>query len=145
MQISRNKEELATHSYVRFNGPGGKLEQLQKAIALNHSHSIFNGIIEVPKSAQQTSASQLSKNLLLSSKAEVHSKPELRIIADDVCCTHGATISQLEEDELFYLKSRGLTENDASSLIINGYAQEIIKGLPLEPSRWSKLNKFLEV
>ncbi|KGG13311.1 MULTISPECIES: Fe-S cluster assembly protein SufD [Prochlorococcus] len=145
LQISRDDQQLSTHTYVKFNGPGGSLEQLQKAIAFNSSHSIFHGVIDVPKVAQKTKASQLSKNLLLSEKAEINTKPELKIIADDVSCTHGATISQLEEEELFYINSRGINRNDASLLILAGYAKEIVQNIPLQPKRWAFLNNLLAI
>ncbi|ABX08010.1 Fe-S cluster assembly protein SufD [Prochlorococcus marinus] len=143
LQVAKDSQQLSTHSAVKFDGPGGTLRQLQKAIALDKSHSIFNGLIEVPKLAQKTNASQLSKNLLLSNRAQIDTKPELKIIADDVSCTHGATISNLQEDELFYLQSRGLSAENAAALIVNGYAKEIIRNIPLEVMRWSFLNEFL--
>ncbi len=144
LQVANNEAKLSTYTFVRFNGPGGNLEQLNKAIAFDSSTSIFNGIIEVPQIAQQTKASQLSKNLLISEKAEIYTKPELRIIADDVKCTHGATVSQLEESELFYLQSRGLSLNEASSLIMKGYTKEIIDFLPVNANRWESISKYLK-
>ena len=128
---------------VRFNGPNGRLNQLQKAIADNNSHSIFNGIIEVPEIAQKTEAAQLSRNILLSKRAQIDTKPELEIIADDVRCTHGATVSQLQEEELFYLRSRGITNQQANTLLLKGYCQEIISSLPMEANRWSLLNNLI--
>ena len=73
---------------------------------------------------------------MLSSRARVDTKPELEIIADDVKCAHGATVSQLQEDELFYLRSRGITEMEATALLLNGYCQEVIDQLPAEAARW---------
>ncbi len=143
LQIAKGDEQLATHSSVRFEGPEGSLNQLQKATANGESHSIFNGIIEVPQIAQKTNASQLSRNLLLSSKARVDTKPELKIIADDVKCAHGATISQPQEEELFYLRSRGINAKQASKLLLKGYCQEIIDNLPVQANRWKILNTLL--
>ena len=144
LQISNANQQLATHSSVRFEGPEGSLNQLQKAAANGNSHSIFNGVIEVPQIAQKTNAAQLSRNLLLSSHARIDTKPELEIIADDVKCAHGATVSQLQEEELFYLRSRGINLNQASSLLLQGYCQEIVDTLPVEASRWKVLNTLLE-
>ena len=107
LQVTKSKEQIATHSLIRFEGPNGKLDQLQKAVASEYSHCIFNGSIEVPQKAQKTEAAQLSRNLLLSKRARIDTKPELEIVADDVRCTHGATVSQLQDEELFYLLSRG--------------------------------------
>ena len=144
LQISTGNEQLSTHSLVHFDGPEGSLKQLQKAAANQNSHSIFNGIVEVPQVAQKTNAEQLSRNLLLSRNARIDAKPELAIVADDVKCTHGATVSQLQEEELFYLQSRGISSNQASYLLLKGYCKEIVDSLPVEASRWQILNKILE-
>ena len=144
LQLSSGKEQLATHSVVRFDGPEGFLDQVQKAAAGDKSHCIFNGVINVPRMAQNTNASQLSRNLLMSSLARIDTKPELEIIADNVKCTHGATVSQLQEDELFYLRSRGIESVQATSLLLQGYCQEIIKDLPVEAFRWEVLNQLLK-
>ena len=143
LQVSKNKNQMATCSKVNFQGPDGTLDQLQKTIASGKSHSIFNGAILVPQSAQKTNAAQLSRNLLLSEKARIDTKPELEIIADDVRCAHGATVSNLQEEELFYLRSRGINSNQATALLLKGYCQEIIDHLPLEGDRWNILNNIL--
>ena len=144
LQVSTAKQQLATHSIVNFEGPEGYLNQLQKGAASQNSHSIFNGVINVPQRAQRTNASQLSRNLLLSNYARIDTKPELEIVADDVRCAHGATVSQLKEDELFYLRSRGIDSKQAASLLLKGYYQEIIEALPIEANRWGILNTILE-
>ena len=143
LQVSVDKQQLSTHSKVRFEGPEGKLDQLNKAVAKDNSHCLFNGAIEVPRIAQKTEAAQLSRNLILSKRARIDAKPELEIIADDVRCTHGATVSQLQEEELFYLKSRGIESHQASSLLLEGYYQEILQKLTLYSSRWKFLNNIL--
>lgn len=143
LQVSNNEEELSTHSKVRFEGPEGELDQLNKSAANNNSHSLFNGAIQVPRIAQKTQASQLSRNLILSKRAQINTKPELEIIADDVRCTHGATVSQLQEEELFYLRSRGIGSQEAYSLLLEGYYQEILKILPLYSLRSNFLNNHL--
>ncbi len=143
LQVSSDKQQLATHSYVRFNGPDGQLDQLQKAAAEGESHCIFNGAVDVPRIAQKTNAAQLSRNLLLSKRARIDTKPELKIIADDVTCTHGATVTQLQAEELFYLRSRGIGPNQATSLLFRGYCQDIIETLPVEANRWDCLNNLM--
>ena len=143
IQVAKDSSQLDTHSFIKFCGPEGKLEQIHKAIAKDNSHSIFNGIIEVPKVAQKTDASQLSKNLILSKNAIIDTKPELRIVADDVRCSHGATISQFQDEEIFYLQSRGISYEKAAELLLEGYCKEIINLIPLKPSRWSNLNNLL--
>jgi Fe-S cluster assembly protein SufD len=120
-----------THSAIALNYPYGTSKQLQKNIVGDRAHAVFNGKVFVPKSAQLTDAGQLNRNLLLSSKARVDTKPQLEITADNVKCAHGATVSQLEDDEIFYLQSRGIDENDARKLLINAFATEIINQIPV--------------
>ena len=144
MQITTNNEQIATYTKVEFNGPNGILDQINKSLAKDKSHSIFEGSIIVPKIAQKTDASQLSRNLLLSNHAQIDTKPQLEIIADDVKCKHGATISQLNEEELFYMRSRGLTLTEASKLQLSSYFQEIISFIPVPKDRWDLLDKLLK-
>jgi Fe-S cluster assembly protein SufD len=124
-----------THSAIALNHPYGKSEQLHKCIVGDRAHAVFNGKVFVPKPAQLTDAAQLNRNLLLSSKARVDTKPQLEITADNVKCSHGATVSQLEDDEIFYLQSRGIDENAARNLLINAFAAEIINKITLASLR----------
>ncbi|MBL1210278.1 Fe-S cluster assembly protein SufD [Geminocystis sp. GBBB08] len=119
-----------THSEVSLSKPHGIVNQLHKFIIDDSGRGVFNGKVCVPKLAQLTNASQLNRNLLLSSKARINTKPELQITADNVKCAHGATVSQLEVDEIFYLRSRGLNEYDARHLLIDAFAAEIIDKIP---------------
>ncbi len=144
LQLSKKDQQLTTNTQIRFDGPDGMIEQLQKSAATDKSQCIFNGVIEVPRIAQRSNASQLSRNLLLSKKARIDTKPELRIIADDVRCAHGATVSQLKEDELFYLRSRGISSAKAADLLLKGFYQEILSLLPVEADRWDVLNTLLD-
>tara|TARA_Y100001933_G_scaffold118629_1_gene118737 strand:- start:635 stop:1858 length:1224 start_codon:yes stop_codon:yes gene_type:complete len=143
IQITEGNEQISTYANITFNGPNGFLDQLNKSLAQGKSHAIFEGLIEVPQVAQQTDASQLSRNILLSNYAKIDTKPQLEIIADDVKCKHGATISQLNENELFYMRSRGLTLEEASKLQLKSYYQEIISFLPLSKERWDLLGLLL--
>jgi Fe-S cluster assembly protein SufD len=115
-----------THTSVNLNHPYGTVNQLHKCLIDGSARAIFNGKVDVPQLAQMTNAAQLNRNLLLSPKARVDTKPELCITADNVKCAHGATVSQLEGDEIFYLRSRGLNEHDARHLLIDAFAAEII-------------------
>ncbi len=125
-------QQLAdTHSAIALNHPYGTSNQLHKCIVAERAHAVFNGKVFVPKAAQLTNAGQLNRNLLLSPKARVDTKPQLEITADNVKCAHGATVSQLDDEEVFYLQSRGLDEDDARKLLINAFAAEIINQLPL--------------
>ena len=144
IQITKNNEQISTYANIEFNGPNGFLDQLNKSLANDKSHSVFEGLIIVPQIAQKTDASQLSRNLLLSNYARIDTKPQLEIVADDVKCMHGATISQLNEDEVFYMRSRGLTLEEASKLQLRSYYQEIISFLPISKERWDILALLLK-
>ncbi|NQE36218.1 Fe-S cluster assembly protein SufD [Microcoleus asticus] len=125
-------EQLAdTHSLIDFNHPHGTSRQLHKCIVGNKARAVFNGKVFVRKAAQLTDAGQLSRNLLLSPRARVDTKPQLEIVADNVKCSHGATVSQLEDDELFYLQSRGLDLERSRYLLIDAFAAEILNLLPI--------------
>lgn len=129
-------EQIAdTHSAIALNHPHGTTDQLHKCIVGDRARAVFNGKVFVPKPAQLTNAGQLSRTLLLSPKARVDTKPQLEITADNVKCSHGATVSQLEADEVFYLQSRGIDSENACHLLINAFAAEIINQLPLESLR----------
>jgi len=143
MQITKKDEQISTYAKIEFNGPNGFLDQINKALADDKSHAIFEGSIIVPKIAQRTDASQLSRNLLLSNLAQIDTKPQLEIIADDVKCKHGATISQLNEEELFYMRTRGITLSEASRLQLSSYFQEIISFIPISKDKWDLLDKLL--
>ncbi|RCJ23377.1 Fe-S cluster assembly protein SufD [Nostoc sp. ATCC 43529] len=134
------KQLADTHSAIALNYPYGTSKQLHKCIVGDRAHAVFNGKVFVPKPAQLTDAAQLNRNLLLSSKARVDTKPQLEITADNVKCAHGATVSQLEDDEIFYLQSRGIDENDARKLLINAFAAEIINQIPVPSLREILLN-----
>ncbi|WP_013323188.1 Fe-S cluster assembly protein SufD [Gloeothece verrucosa] len=135
LTIIGDKQVSDTHSAVYLNHPYGTTNQLHKCIIDHSAHAIFNGKVFVPKPAQMTNAAQLNRNLLISPKARVNTKPELQITADNVKCSHGATVSQLEADELFYLRSRGLTEEDARHLLIDAFAADIIDRIPVHSLR----------
>ncbi len=139
MQITKKDEQISTYTKIDFNGPNGFLDQINKSLADDKSHAIFEGSIIVPK----TDASQLSRNLLLSNLAQIDTKPQLEIIADDVKCKHGATISQLNEEELFYMRTRGITLAEASKLQLSSYFQEIISFIPVSKDKWDLLDKLL--
>ncbi|UZQ53229.1 Fe-S cluster assembly protein SufD [Trichothermofontia sichuanensis B231] len=131
LTIAAGEECLDTHTAVDLSFPYSRVRQLQKCIVADRGHAVFNGAIIVGQKAQQTDAGQLSRNLLLSPKARVDTKPQLEIIADNVKCTHGATVSQLEADEIFYLQSRGLDREMAQKLLVDAFAAEVINQLPL--------------
>jgi len=120
-----------THSFIDHALPHGTSRQLHKCIAGGGSHAVFNGRVLVREDAQRTDSGQESRNLLLSDKAHVDTKPQLEIFADDVKCSHGATVGQLEADEVFYLRSRGLSDSAARNLLTYAFAADIVNRIPL--------------
>jgi Fe-S cluster assembly protein SufD len=109
--------------------------ELYKGILSGKSKGVFNGKIKVRKDAQKTDAKQTNKNLVLSDEASIDTKPQLEIFADDVKCTHGATIGQLDEEALFYLRSRGIRAEKAKDILIYAFASDIIDRVNVEPIR----------
>ncbi len=133
----RNLQLADTHSLLTLTYPHSSATQLQKNIVDDKAHAVFNGRVFVAQSAQLTNAAQLNRNLMLSSRARIDTKPELDIIADDVKCAHGATVSQLQPDEVFYLQSRGIDADQAQRLLLYGFAMEIVEKISIESLRQS--------
>ncbi len=124
-----------THSVLDHLKPNCTSHQLHKVIANGSGKSVFNGKIFVRKDSQLIDAFQENRNLLLSENADVFTKPQLEIFADDVKCSHGATIGQLSEEELFYLRSRGISKKEAVQMLTYGYALEVIENIPVPSLR----------
>jgi Fe-S cluster assembly protein SufD len=110
--------------------PGAISEELYRGVLDGHGRAVFNGKVVVAKHAVKTDAQQANHNLLLSRGAEIDTKPELEIYADDVKCSHGASIGQLDEQQLFYLRSRGLDAVTARGLLIYAFADRLVSRLP---------------
>jgi Fe-S cluster assembly protein SufD len=121
-----------THSIIAHNVPNCTSHQTYKGILNDRSRGVFNGKVFVAVGASGTDGYQSNKNLLLSNDARVDTKPQLEIFNDDVKCSHGATVGQLEEEELFYLLSRGLNESLAKNLLTYGFAEEIVNKIGVE-------------
>jgi Fe-S cluster assembly protein SufD len=136
----RERQLADTHSLVDHAKPHGTSRQLHKCVAGGAAHGVFNGKILVRRGAQLTDSAQQSRNLLLSPRAHVDTKPQLDIFADDVKAAHGATVGQLDADELFYLQSRGIDEAAARNLLTYGFAAEIVDRIPV-PSIAKALRK----
>ncbi|MEQ1814612.1 MAG: Fe-S cluster assembly protein SufD [Candidatus Nitrotoga sp.] len=120
-----------THTCVDHAKPHGISRQLHKCIIGGSAHAVFNGKIMVRPGAQRADSQQTNRNLLLTSRAQVDTKPQLEIFADDVKCTHGATVSQLDGEEVFYLQSRGLTDAVARNLLTYAFGAEILERIPV--------------
>ncbi len=120
-----------THTCIDHAQPHGISQQQHKCIVDDAAHAVFNGKIIVRPHAQRTNSSQSSRNLLLSKSAQIDTKPQLEIFADDVKCAHGATVGQLDAEEIFYLQSRGLSETEARNLLTFAFGAEIINRIPV--------------
>jgi Fe-S cluster assembly protein SufD len=120
-----------THTCIDHAKPHGVSRQLHKCIAGGAAHAVFNGKIIVRPDAQRTNSQQSSRNLLLTGKAHVDTKPQLEIFADDVKCAHGATVGQLDSEAIFYLTSRGLSDTAARNLLTYAFGAEIIDRIPV--------------
>ncbi len=141
-----------THSIIDHTVPNCTSHQNYKGVLNDKSRAVFNGKVFVRENAHGTDAQQSNKNLLLSNEARVDTKPQLEIFNDDVKCSHGATVGQLEEEELFYLLTRGLPVNLARNLLTYGFAEEIIRKIGIESIKTdldaavlNRLNVKLEV
>ena len=143
LQVVAGDQIADTHSHIAFGGPEGQLDQLHKAVADGRGRSVFNGAVRVPRAAQRTNAAQLSRSLLLSDRARIDTKPELEIVADDVRCAHGATVSCLQQDELFYLQSRGIAADQASALLKRAFCEEVLRELPPAARPWCPFERLL--
>jgi Fe-S cluster assembly protein SufD len=126
----KGSERAHVHSLVEHNAPHTQSRQLFKGILRDASQSSFNGKICVRPIAQKTESYQLSKHLLLGNAAVAHTEPNLEIEADDVKASHGATIARPDEAQLFYLKSRGVDDEEAKQLLVHGFYQEILSEVP---------------
>jgi Fe-S cluster assembly protein SufD len=142
LYIVNGTQHVDNHTSIDHAKPHGTSHELYKGILDDQSAAVFNGRIIVRKDAQKTDSKQTNKNLVLSDDAVIDTKPELQILADDVRCTHGATIGQLDAESLFYLQSRGIGKQQARSLLTYAFAQDVIDRIQV-PDLREQLEKFL--
>jgi len=133
--VGRHRQHLDNYMLVEHASPHCSSRQFYNGILDGHAHGVFHGRIIVHKDAQKTDAKQTNRNLLLSDTAQIDTKPQLEIYADDVKCTHGATIGQIEENALFYLRSRGIDEASARRLLLFAFASECLDRMRTGPAR----------
>jgi len=133
--VGAGRQHLDNFMLVEHAKPNCESRQFYNGILDEQSRGVFHGRIVVHKDAQHTDAKQTNRNLLLSDDARIDTKPQLEIYADDVKCTHGATIGQIEEEALFYLRSRGLSETDARNLLLYAFAAECLDRMREVPAR----------
>lgn len=135
LYAAKGKQHVDNHTVIDHSSPHCGSRELYKGILDGESTAVFNGSVIVRKDAQKTDARQSNRNLLLSETAEINTKPELRILADDVKCSHGATIGQIDREALFYLRSRGIGQDEARTLLTYAFANEILERIRIKDLR----------
>ena len=135
LYITANEQHVDNHTVIDHLKPHCSSRELYKGILDDRSSAVFNGSIIVRKDAQKTDARQSNKNLLLSEGATINSKPQLEINADDVKCTHGTSIGHLDEDSIYYLRSRGVGLNEARTVLTYGFANDVLNRMKLDAVR----------
>ncbi len=131
LSVLREKQHVDNNTKLIHSKPHGRSWEVYKGILDDHSQNVFRGRIYVEKGAQKTDAKQSNQTLLLSKEAEVNTRPQLEIYADDVQCTHGATTGHIDEDAVFYLRTRGIKEKEARALLTYAFASEMIQEIPV--------------
>lgn len=129
LYLTAGREFCDHHTWVTHQQPHGTSRQLFKGVLQGRSETVFDGLVKVCEGAQKTDAQQQNRNLLLERMALAHSNPRLEIHADDVKCAHGSTVGQLDDDALFYLRSRGIGREDAEGLLTLAFASELISAV----------------
>ena len=140
--ITNGNQLVDNHTLIDHQVPNCQSNELYKGIAKGKSTGVFNGKIFVRKDAQKTNAYQSSKNILLSDDATINTKPQLEIYADDVKCSHGTSTGKIDEDALYYLKARGIGDDNARKLLLQAFAQELIDKIEIESLKEKVLHLF---
>ncbi len=140
--LGRDHDQLFNRTVVHHEQRAGQSRQLFKTILTGSARAEYNGLVHVYPGAQKSDSGQLSRHMILSDNAKAYTRPQLKIFADDVKCAHGATVGQLEEDEVFYLMTRGLTKDQSKALLTYGFAEEILQEMEKSPLK-AKAEKSL--
>jgi Fe-S cluster assembly protein SufD len=135
LYLTRGEQVVDNHTAIFHDQPNCRSWEVYKGVLDGRSRAVFNGKVFVQPAAQKTDAKQTNRNLLLSDLAKVNTKPQLEIFADDVKCTHGATVGRLDDLALFYARSRGVPQEAAERLLTYAFAAEVIEEVALEPVR----------
>ena len=135
LYLADGQRLVDNHTTIDHARPHCGSREIYKGILADRAHGVFNGKIIVRPDAQKTDAKQTNRALLLSEDAQINTKPQLEIFANDVKCTHGAAVGQLDDEALFYLRSRGLTEVAARHLLVRAFASDVLQRLPLNAVR----------
>lgn len=144
LSLGKGEEHIDNHTFVDHAKPNCMSNELYKGILDDKSHGVFAGKILVDKDAQKTNAYQSNKTVLLSKEAKIDTKPQLEIFADDVKCSHGATVGQLDSTALFYIKTRGIGEDTAKSMLIRAFAADVIENVKIDELRDLLNHKIFE-
>lgn len=135
LYVTQGRQFSDHHTWLRHNSEHGTSRQLFKGVLRGRSETVFDGLVRVAKGAQKTDAQQQNRNLLLDRMALAHSNPRLEIYADDVKCAHGSTVGELDEDAMFYLRSRGVGPADAQAMLTFAFASEMLEPIRLTAVR----------
>ena len=135
LYIGNDEQHIDNNTFINHAKPHSTSNELYKGILNGNSHGVFSGKILVERDAQQTNAYQNNNTILLSDDANIDTKPQLEIYADDVKCTHGATVGQLDESAMFYILSRGIPREKAKQMLINAFAGSVVEGVKIEGLR----------
>jgi Fe-S cluster assembly protein SufD len=143
LSFTDKKQHVDNNTLIEHSSPNCLSNQIYKNILDDESTGAFSGRIHVARDAQQTNAFQRNNNVLLSDKARMQTKPQLIIDADDVKCSHGATVGQINEEALFFLRARGIGEKDARMMLMNAFAHEVIRKITIESLR-ERIDELIE-
>jgi len=150
--VASGRQHIDHHTRIDHHAPHCRSRENYRTVLDGRSHAVFNGKIVVAEGAIKTDSAQSNANLLLSKHAEIDTKPELEIYNDDVKCAHGVTVGQLDENQLFYLKTRGLSEEEARQLLTFAFADEILTAMDIpevrrfiERAAFAKLPNFTDL
>jgi Fe-S cluster assembly protein SufD len=135
LYLPRKNEHFDNHTLVDHRKPNCFSNELYKGIMSDDSTAVFNGKIFVRQDAQKTNAFQSNKNMLLGENASINTKPQLEIYADDVKCSHGTSTGRMDEEAMFYLRSRGISEDKAKNLLMKAFAEEVVDAIEFTPLR----------
>lgn len=144
LYLGTDKRHIDHHTFVDHAKPNCISNEVYKGILDDDSRGVFNGQIMVRQDAQKTNAYQSNKTVLLSESASIDTKPQLEIFADDVKCSHGATIGRLDDEAYFYIRSRGVEDKMAQSMLIHAFAADVIEAINIEPMREQLNHKLFE-
>lgn len=142
LYMASGRQHIDNHTRIDHASPHTRSNEVYKGVLDGHARGVFNGKVVVHEGAAKTDAQQSNKNLLLSNTAEVDTKPQLEIYADDVKCSHGATVGHLDKDALYYLRTRGIDEDAATSLLTYAFADDVINHIKYAPIR-ARLEKVV--